>query len=477
MQIGNSGLKVNYSVRFKMKKILVFLALFLGSPLVSHADQTVSNLPALSPLTDPDLVYCISYPFNGNSSRKCTFQTVKQSIFSAVSGDITIGGTGVATISNGAVSGSKLASGISAAKIGDGSVNNEEFQDLDGVTSNIQDQLDALSSGFLTSISVASANGFNGSASGGSTPIVTIGTSATGVLKGSAGALVTATSGTDYAPATSGNAILKGNNAGGFASTTPGVDYAPATSGTSILAGNGGGGFTNTTAGVDYLTPTGNGSGLTNLTAANITLGGTAQINITGASALTGTINGQIAQGTNVTITGSGTSGSPYVINASGGTATMNFANSDPATETSANNTETTLYSYTIPANTLANDGDVYKAFHSVQLVNSGGTATRELKIKLDGNTLFDTGPFLVTGTDTVQIDMQITRDSSTTEKFALNLQSAGFGFNSVLQLGSSAPDWSTPITYELTGQAGGTGFADGDITQWFANSIIQILP
>jgi hypothetical protein len=46
-----------------------------------------------------------------------------------------------------------------------------------------------------------------------------------GILKGTSGAVGTATSGTDYAPATSGTSILKGNNSGGFANAVAGTDY------------------------------------------------------------------------------------------------------------------------------------------------------------------------------------------------------------------------------------------------------------
>lgn len=89
-----------------------------------------------------------------------------------------------------------------------------------------------------------------------------------GLIKSSSGTLGLATSGTDYAPATSGSSILKGDGAGGFSDATPGTDYAPATSGSSILKGNGSGGFSNATAGTDYAPATsgssylkGNGSG------------------------------------------------------------------------------------------------------------------------------------------------------------------------------------------------------------------------
>jgi hypothetical protein len=123
-------------------------------------------------------------------------------------------------------------------------------------------------SGTVTAVSVTSANGFAGTSSGGATPALTLSTSVTGVLKGNGTAISAATSGTDYAPATSGTSILKGSGAGGFSNATSGTDYAPATSGTSILKGSGSGGFSNATSGTDYAPATsgtsilyGNGSG------------------------------------------------------------------------------------------------------------------------------------------------------------------------------------------------------------------------
>lgn len=72
----------------------------------------------------------------------------------------------------------------------------------------------------------------------------------TGLVKGNGSSAVTAaTAGTDYAPATSGSAVLKGNGAGGFSSAVSGTDYAPATSGSLVLKGNGSGGFTNVSNG------------------------------------------------------------------------------------------------------------------------------------------------------------------------------------------------------------------------------------
>ena len=122
------------------------------------------------------------------------------------------------------------------------------------------------------SVSVVSANGFAGTvaqATATSTPAITLTTSITGVLKGNGTAISAAVSGSDYAPATSGTSILKGNGAGGFSNATSGTDYAPATSGTSILYGDGTGGFSNVTigSGISFaggtLTATGTGGTVT----------------------------------------------------------------------------------------------------------------------------------------------------------------------------------------------------------------------
>ena len=78
--------------------------------------------------------------------------------------------------------------------------------------------------GTVTSVSVVSANGLAGTvATATTTPAITLSTTVTGVLKGNGTAISAATSGTDYAPATSGTSILYGNGAGGFSNVTIGT--------------------------------------------------------------------------------------------------------------------------------------------------------------------------------------------------------------------------------------------------------------
>jgi Chaperone of endosialidase len=139
---------------------------------------------------------------------------------------------------------------------------------LVGTTLNIPNY-SAGSSGVST-ISVASSNGFSGSSSGGSTPILTLQTTVTGLVKGSGGTLLSAVSGTDYAPATSGSSILYGNSSGGFSNVVvgSGLNFSSGT----LTATGGSSGVTqvNGTGSVNGITLTG-----TVTSTGNLTLGGT----------------------------------------------------------------------------------------------------------------------------------------------------------------------------------------------------------
>ena len=126
--------------------------------------------------------------------------------------------------------------------------------------------------GTVTTASVVSANGFAGTvANSSTTPAITLSTTITGILKGNGTAISAAVSGTDYAPATSGSAILYGNGAGGFSSVTIG-------SGVSFSGGT--------------LSATGSGGTVTSITSSTLTVAGTSTvptINLTSGIVTAGT--------------------------------------------------------------------------------------------------------------------------------------------------------------------------------------------
>jgi fibronectin-binding autotransporter adhesin len=122
---------------------------------------------------------------------------------------LTTGVTGVLGETNGGTNQSTYATGDilyasaanTLAKLGIGS-SNQVLQVIAGVPTW---QTLSVPSGTVTSVSVSSANGFAGTvANPSTTPDITLTTSVTGILRGSAGALVAATAGTDYSAGTAG---------------------------------------------------------------------------------------------------------------------------------------------------------------------------------------------------------------------------------------------------------------------------------
>jgi hypothetical protein len=113
---------------------------------------------------------------------------------------------------------------------------------------------------------VATANGFAGTSSGGTTPSLTLTTSVTGVLKGDGTAISAATAGTDYSAGTSSLAtgILKSTTGTGALTIAVAGDFPTLnqnTTGTAanvtgtVAIANGGTGQTTQTAAFDALSP------------------------------------------------------------------------------------------------------------------------------------------------------------------------------------------------------------------------------
>jgi hypothetical protein len=211
-----------------------------------------------------------------------------------------------------------------------GNVSSTEIGYLDGVTSAIQTQLNAKGAGTVTTASVVSANGFAGTvANATTTPAITLSTSITGLLKGNGTAISAATSGTDYAPATSGSSILSGNGSGAFTNVTigTGLDF----TGGTLSATGGGGSMVYPGAGIAVSTGTAWG---TSLTAPSGTIVGTSDSQaltnktISGSNNTLSNIGNSALTNSAITINGTSTSlgGSINVgtVTSVGGTGTVN---------------------------------------------------------------------------------------------------------------------------------------------------------
>lgn len=125
-----------------MKKLFGFLIPFLFIPVIATA-QTVSSLPTATSISPLDYLYLVTSPVTSTSSKKVTFQTTEQAIYASIGGNATINSGGFLTISNGAITNAMVGSGISATKIGAGTVTNTTYGYVSNVTSDIQAQLNS----------------------------------------------------------------------------------------------------------------------------------------------------------------------------------------------------------------------------------------------------------------------------------------------------------------------------------------------
>jgi hypothetical protein len=114
-------------------------------------------------------------------------------------------------------------------------------------------------SGTVTGVSVATANGFAGTATATATPVITLTTSVTGMLKGNGTAISEATAGTDYVVPSGSITGTAGNVTGTVAVGNGGTG---ATTITGLVKGNGTSAMTAAVAGTDYQAPLTSGTNI-----------------------------------------------------------------------------------------------------------------------------------------------------------------------------------------------------------------------
>ncbi len=131
-------------------------------------------------------------------------------------------------------------------------------------------------------------------------------------------------------------------------------------------------------------------------------------------------------------------------------------------TEGNSTTTATDAYSYTLPANTLANNGDKLIGSFGGN-INNITSMDMEIQYLFDGNIIFDTA--LVQGTTAFEIDFMIIRVSSTVFRYTFNYQSGYVQYNILATGSASALDFTTTNIMKFIIQATGVTAATNDIT------------
>lgn len=126
--------------------------------------------------------------------------------------------------------------------------------------------------------------------------------------------------------------------------------------------------------------------------------------------------------------------------------------------------TETDLYTYTTPANTLSNNSEKLQATFAGTF--NDVTATTQLKVYFAGTVIANTGTLTVSATGGWSANILIVRTSATTARTIVNIATPGAStatYTSETDLTSLTLSGTNIL--KITGQAGGAGGGSSDIT------------
>jgi hypothetical protein len=125
---------------------------------------------------------------------------------------------------------------------------------------------------------------------------------------------------------------------------------------------------------------------------------------------------------------------------------------------------ETDLYSDTLAAGQFAANGDKVQADYCGVFVSSA-TATRQIKLKFAGTTIFDTGTLTLSLSSAWDMYVTLIRVSSTVVRYGVSLTTEGAALAAYTATGElTGLTLSGTNILKITGQAAGVGAATNDI-------------
>jgi hypothetical protein len=141
----------------------------------------------------------------------------------------------------------------------------------------------------------------------------------------------------------------------------------------------------------------------------------------------------------------------------------FSFLDKQYTTTQNSGTSQTDLYTYTIPANTLTTNGDI------IDIESAGfftdATATMDLQIHFNGSSIEGTNPLTLTGTTHWSVKGRIIRTSSSTSRSTVTFTIGdGTGQQCTGNASSTSLDFTSGIVLKITATAGGAGASTGDI-------------